>query len=190
MNERIPGLRYQPDILDPTMQSQFLQVIDAQPWLADLKRRVQHYGYRYDYTRRTVAHALYLGPLPTWLATLARRLHTEGYTPAVPDQVIINEYLPGQGIASHVDCMPCFGDTILSLSLGSPCIMIFTERKTTRQVEVLLAPGSLLVMQAAARYEWLHGIPPRKSDVYGGQRILRARRVPLTFRTVLHQGAR
>ena len=188
MMAHIPGLRYQLGYLDPTAQAQLLQTIDAQPWLADLKRRVQHYGYRYDYTRRTVAHDLALGPLPNWAATLALRLHAEGYTPAVPDQVIINEYLPGQGIASHVDCLPCFGDTILSLSLGSPCIMVFTERKTTRQVEVLLAPGSLLVMHGAARYDWLHGIPQRKSDVCAGQRILRARRVSLTFRTVRHPG--
>ena len=35
----------------------------------------------------------------------------------------VNEYLPGQGIAQHVDCVPCFGGTVASLSLLSPCTM-------------------------------------------------------------------
>jgi hypothetical protein len=33
----------------------FLAEIDAQPWLGDLKCRVQHYGYRYDYQARGAA---------------------------------------------------------------------------------------------------------------------------------------
>jgi len=33
----------------------------------------------------------YLGPLPHWAATLALRLRAEGYTPAVPDRLIVNE---------------------------------------------------------------------------------------------------
>lgn len=43
------------------------------------------------------------------------------------DQAIINEYLPGQGIAAHVDCEPCFGDEIGVVSLLDSHPMEFVE---------------------------------------------------------------
>ena len=42
-----------------------------------------------------------------------------------PDQVTVNEYLPGQGIAAHVDTHEAFGHTLLSLSLVSGVVMDF-----------------------------------------------------------------
>lgn len=181
----IPGLRYVAAYLDADEQTELAIMIDGQPWLTDLKRRVQHYGYRYNYTRRTVDPSMYLGPLPAWAAQLAARLHRDGYVSEIPDQVIVNEYEPGQGISSHVDCVPCFGATILSISLCSPCLMLFTERHSKIQVPVLLESGSLVVMQDAARYLWTHSIPARKTDVYHGQKIVRGRRLSLTFRNIL-----
>jgi alkylated DNA repair dioxygenase AlkB len=47
----------------------------------------------------------------------------EGLADEVTNQTIVNEYRPGQGIAAHVDCVPCFGATILSLSLGSSSVV-------------------------------------------------------------------
>ena len=63
--------------------------------------------------------------------------------------------------------------------------MLFTHTRTAVQVPVLVEPGSLVVMQGEARYGWKHSIPPRKTDVYQGQRIERGRRVSLTFRKVM-----
>ena len=163
VTESVPGLRYIPTYLAPDIQDQLLTIIDQQPWLTDLKRRVQHYGYRYDYTRRTIDDSLFLGPLPTWAAPLADRLHQEEWIGQRPDQLIINEYLAGQGISSHVDCVPCFGDTILAISLGSPCVIVFSHTQTKQQVPVLLEPGSLVVMQGEARYQWRHSIPATKN---------------------------
>lgn len=178
-------MQYVVSYLNAEEQQHDLTIIDQQPWLTDLKRRVQHYGYRYDYTRKTVDTSLYLGPLPDWAAQLAERLHHAGYAPSLPDQLIVNEYVPGQGIASHVDCVLCFGDTILALSLGSTCLMQFTHLASGRQEAMLLEPGSLLVLQGEARYGWKHGIPARKSDTYQGEVLVRQRRVSLTLRTVM-----
>ncbi len=130
-----------------------------------------------------------LGPLPAWGALLAERFAGEGITDEVCDQMIVNEYLPGQGIASHVDCVPCFGNSILSLSLGSAVEMVFSNVSSKQQVPLLVEPGSLLVMQGEARFNWQHGIPARKSDLIGGQRKLRSRRISLTFRHIILQGA-
>jgi len=181
----VPGLDYIPGYLAAEEQNRLLDIIDQQPWLADLRRRVQHYGYRYDSTRRSTNDSLFLGPLPGWAAVLAERLANDGWIAAQPDQLIVNEYLPGQGISNHVDCVPCFGDTVLSISLGSACVMHFTQIETHQQVPVLLEAGSLTVMQGEARYQWKHGIPARKTDIYAGRKILRERRVSLTFRTIV-----
>lgn len=159
-----------------------LAALDALPWSEELRRRVQHHGYRYAYRGRKVEAADELGPLPGWAEALARRLAAEGRFAAAPDQVIVNEYLPGQGISAHVDCVPCFGPTIASLSLGSGATMELASTSTGERASVWLAPRSLLVLADEARYGWRHAIPARKSDPGQGPR---GRRVSLTFRTVL-----
>ncbi|MEL6310548.1 MAG: alpha-ketoglutarate-dependent dioxygenase AlkB, partial [Chloroflexota bacterium] len=89
------------------------------------------------------------------------------------------------GISPHVDCEPCFDDTILSLSLGSACLMDFTHIEGQHTNSILLAPRSLLIMAGEARYDWKHGIAARKSDVVDGKRIARQRRISLTMRKVI-----
>lgn len=181
----ISGLTYVRDYVNPIQQKQLLQHIDQQPWLSDLKRRVQHYGYRYDYRHRAIDSTLHLGPLPDWAIWLAEQLCTDHFVAHIPDQLIINEYEPGQGIASHIDCVPCFDDTILSISLESACVMDFTATSSTTHIPRLLEAGSLVVMRDEARYHWKHGIAKRKYDLYDGQKIERGRRVSLTFRKVI-----
>jgi alkylated DNA repair dioxygenase AlkB len=83
----IPGLQYLPDFITANQERTLIEVIDQQPWLHDLKRRVQHYGYKYDYKARAVTSDSYLGSLPDWLMPSAQKL------PFKPDQAIVNEYL-------------------------------------------------------------------------------------------------
>lgn len=181
----IEGLQYISNYIAKWEHDQLIDIIDQQVWLSDLKRRVQHYGYKYDYKKRAIDNSMYLGTLPDWALTFAQKLHQDGLLELLPDQVIVNEYKPGQGIASHVDCESCFGETIISLSLGSACVMGFTNIETSDKVHLLLEPCSLLIFQEEARYKWKHGISPRKKDIYQGQTILRDRRISLTFRNVI-----
>ena len=181
----IDGLRYIPNFITNAEAQVLLQKIDANPWLTDLKRRVQHYGWKYDYTARRVDETMRLGGLPDWLMDLGHRLQQEGYFSKLPDQVIINEYQPGQGISPHIDCVPCFEETIASLSLGSLCVMNFTHANTGEKTSRLLEPRSLLLFSGDARYHWKHGIAARKSDKHNGQIIARGRRISLTFRNVI-----
>lgn len=181
----ISGLTYIPDFISAQEQDFLLSQIDQQSWLTDLKRRVQHYGYKYDYKARAVGNDAYLGSLPDWLTLLSKKLHDDAVFPSVPDQVIVNEYLPGQGISAHIDCVPCFADTIASLSLGSPCIMDFSNPKTGEKKSIILKERSLVVLSGPARYEWQHAIPARKSDIIDGIKTERTRRVSLTFRNVI-----
>lgn len=179
----IPGLKYWPDFITTNEESTLIENINQQPWLNDLKRRVQHYGYQYDYKARAIANGSYLGPLPEWIKPFCNLLHVENIFDHKPDQVIINEYLPGQGIAAHVDCVPCFGDMIASLSLGSSAVMQFTMGNEKK--EIYLEPCSLITLSGKARYEWTHAIPARKTDVINGFRIERNKRISLTFRNII-----
>lgn len=182
---KIAGLSYIPHYIDESTEAALLKIIDSQPWMHDLKRRVQHYGWRYDYKARNVTSDLRIGALPDWLQTYIAGLQQAGYFPKTPDQVIINEYEPGQGISAHIDCVPCFADTIASLSLGSSCVIDFTHSNTGEKSSLLLEPRSLLVLSGDARYVWQHAIAGRKSDRYNGQIIQRTRRVSLTFRKMI-----
>ncbi len=181
----ISGLTYIPDYIDVPTEALLIQIIDAQPWITELKRRVQHHGWRYDYKARSVTNDLRIGALPDWLQHYAVGLQQAGLFSEIPDQVIINEYQPGQGISSHIDCVPCFADTIASLSFGSPFVMDFTHSETGKKSSLLLEPRSLLVLTGDARYLWQHAIAGRKNDRYNGQVTQRTRRISLTFRKVL-----
>jgi len=182
---RVPGLRYFPNYIPAKEHFSLLDAIYRQEWQTDLRRRVQHYGYRYDYRRRNIDLSMFLGELPPWGKQLGQRLYEDGYLSSLPDQMIVNEYLPGQGIAPHVDCEPCFGDTIICISLGSQCVMDFIQRATGQKVSLLLEVGSVLILQGAARYDWQHGIAKRQTDEYDGLRFARQKRVSLTFRKVV-----
>lgn len=173
---------------DEAGAAELLGKVDAGSWLLDLKRRVQHFGYRYDYRARTVSFSDHLGALPDWLSCLGQHLVRDGIFDRLPDQVIVNEYLPGQGISPHVDCIPCFGETIAIVSLGGSIAMNFRHSATDECHEMILRPGSLLSLSGQARYDWKHEIPARKSDVISGARVPRSRRVSLTFRTVISSG--
>lgn len=130
-----------------------------------MKRRTQQYGYKYDYTKKKVDVSLYLGKIPDFISFISKRMMDISLFDKEPDQVIINEYLPGQGISRHVDCVPCFGATVASLSLSSTCAMEFEHLKSAKKGSMMLAPDSLLVLSDEARYDWMHSIPARKEDI-------------------------
>jgi alkylated DNA repair dioxygenase AlkB len=172
----VPGLRYLPEYLTESGEAGLVAAIDASPWNTDWKRRRQPYGGAYG--RGSDAP-----PIPDWGRRLADRLFDDGLIPEPFDQMLVNEYLPGQGIARHRDYAP-YGRTVASLSLLSPCVMDFHQPATGRRERLLLEPRSLLILSDTARFAWQHGIAPRKTDVWHGLPIRRGRRVSVTFRFV------
>ncbi|MFB6306823.1 MAG: alpha-ketoglutarate-dependent dioxygenase AlkB [Flavobacteriales bacterium] len=182
---RVPGLQYVPDFITPNEQKKLWQSINKETWLTELKRRVQHYGWKYDYKARAIDSSMYLGELPDWAQSVAERLYKERYLPNKPDQLIVNEYEPGQGIANHVDCEPCFGSTIVTISMGSQCVMDFINLNSREKIEVLLEQRSLAVLSGEARYNWTHGIAARKTDNFKNVKTKRNLRISMTFRNVI-----
>lgn len=183
--DKIEGLKYIPNFISQSEHEKLWRSINKETWITDLRRRVQHYGWKYDYKARAIDYSMYLGELPDWAQTIAKKLSNERFLHSKPDQLIINEYKPGQGISNHVDCEPCFGNTIVTISLGSKCIMDFKNLKTNEKVEVLLEPRSLAVISNNARYKWSHGIAARKTDKFKNFKIRRQLRISMTFRNVI-----
>ena len=189
------GLEYHPSFLDASQEDGLLAHIDDSEWLTDLSRRVMHFGYKYDYTSRRLDDTARIGPLPEWLAQLSNRVREVASEQAKqlldPDgpfeQAIINEYLPGQGIAPHID-RDCFGPLVATVSLGSAVNMDFCCDSTGDAHVQRLAPGSLVLLHGDARFKWRHGIAKRRSDTWSGQRTKRQRRVSITFRTISDTG--
>ena len=187
------GLEYHSAFLAAHEEVDLLANIDGCEWLGDLSRRVQHYGYRYDYTNRRLDESTRIGPLPEWLAQLTHKVRAaasedskhllDAHQPF--EQAIVNEYEPGQGIAPHID-RDCFGPVVATVSLGSAVDMDFRCDATGEGFMQRLEPRSLVLMHGDARSRWRHGIAKRRTDAWGGQKVARQRRVSITFRTIAH----
>ena len=171
-----------PDFVTPAEEARILLRISEAPWLTELRRRVQHYGFRYSYSgagTRAPAPAL-----PRWAEFLAERLRAH-FGGALAVQCIVNEYRPGQGIGMHADHRD-FGPTVASLSLGASWPMRFRRRNTRPYArdglpgdEVATLPRrSALVLAGPARSAWMHGID--RTDTAGET----ATRLSATFRTL------
>lgn len=181
-DEMPPGLVFVRDWLTLAEQSEIVAEIDERPYGTQLARRVQHYGFRYDYSESSVQEQGSAPPIPTKVASLARRLVDEQHFVEIPNQVIVNEYLSDQGIGAHIDRVS-FGPEVATISLLESWPMTFKNREGLA-LDVLLEVGSLAVMTGAARYEWTHQIRPRRFDTHTGVKVQRIRRLSLTFRTV------
>ncbi len=183
--ERI-DIDYRDDFICNDEEQTLIRAVDAADWMCDLKRRVQHYGFRYDYTKRRIGSGDRIGDLPDWITPLAERLRREGFMKRFPDQLIVNEYEPGQGIAPHID-RDCFGPEIAAVSLAGDCMISLTPKKgqSGDAMEAVVRHRSLMVYRGSGRTHYLHGIATRKSDEQEGVRIPRQRRISLTFRTLV-----
>ena len=75
---KIPGLTYISGYINEREQTQILGNIERQEWSIKAERRVQQYGYQYDYKNGEFSSSRYLGELPDWLDEIARRFCNDG----------------------------------------------------------------------------------------------------------------
>jgi alkylated DNA repair dioxygenase AlkB len=166
------GLTLVPEVIGWETESKLIQQIDDHKWDTQLTRRVQQFGYKYDYRAKHVVDTP-LGPLPKWALDVCKLFQEKKLIDTLPNQLIVNEYREGQGIGKHTDHKR-FGGVIFSLSLGAPCTMIFRRQEEVEQLAV--KPRTFLKMEGEARHEWTHEIPPLEGK--------QTRRISLTFRYV------
>ena len=178
------GAAIVPHVVTEAEEQRILMRIADAPWLADLSRRVQHYGFAYDYRGRSSGRHAPAPALPRWAQVIGERLRPF-FDGGRPEQCIVNEYRPGQGIGMHADHIS-FGGVVVSLSLGDTWTMQFRPRASRPYVrhglasdEVAVLPRrSALVLRCAARSRWMHGIDPAANAHRSETRI------SATFRTL------
>ena len=180
METAVPGLYLYPNFLNEPQEAELIKEIDNHPWVTDYDRRLQYYGYRneleapYDLVEFPV-------PIPPVMFSLSEKLVAQHILLEQPDQVIINEYHPGQGIRPHKD-RNYFANQICGVNLGSGCVMQFI--KTGEKIDVEIPRRSIYVMQDEARKKYKHAIPPRKKDKFGENVKHRERRLSITYRKI------
>ncbi|XP_010429769.1 PREDICTED: uncharacterized protein P8A3.02c [Camelina sativa] len=182
--EEINGLWLCRKFLSIAHQSVLLSAILSEGWFVE----------------ESINQAMRFGNLPSWaieLSDLIRETVESVDLRLLPsdllwreplfDQLIVNLYQPGEGICAHVDLLR-FEDGIAIVSLESPCVMRFSpaekEEQEEEYVDVLLNPGSLILMSGEARYQWKHEINRKQNgfQVWQGEEIDQKRRISITLR--------
>lgn len=187
---RVPGLCIVENFITEAQADACLALFERENgihWANSIRaRQVQHFGYVFNYdTRRCDPNEPINEPIPEVLLPILEKIAEYGIMDGErPDQITVNEYLPGQGIAFHVDTHSAFTTTVASLSLCSEVVMDFRHSDGVRSEGILLPVRSLAVMSGPSRYMWEHAIVPRTFDVIDGEQVPRQRRVSITFRKI------
>lgn len=156
------GLVLLDNFISKEEEEELIEFLTKQKWEGDSNkhRRVQHYGTLYDYEHHKILSSEGM-QIPPLLQKICNRLVAENILKQPPENVIVNEYVHHQGIGPHIDSLD-FGDTIVSLSLGSSVPIVFRKSTSKQPHVVVLEPCSLLVMSGAARFDCTHEIPYSK----------------------------
>jgi alkylated DNA repair protein alkB homolog 8 len=182
---KVPGLVLVCDFVTEKEEKEILKAIDSGIWRSDIKaRRVQHYGYTFDYKTRGVGTETCEFPKCIDRILMSKLSKISNF-----DQMTVNEYVPGKGIACHVDTHSAFEGPIVSVSLAASTVMMFkhfTDKTLHKTIE--LPRRSMMVMSGPARLWWEHGIAYRSNDVIDGVMRKRDTRVSLTFRKIRAKG--
>ena len=183
METTVPGLLLYHDFVSKSMEEELINEIDSQTWVVDYNRRLQYYGYRNELE---APYGLIRFPvsMPPLIYKLSQNIVEQKIVPIQPDQVIINEYAPGEGLRPHKD-RNYFENQICGVNLGSGCIMRFIKISGGDVADVEIPRRSVYVMQDEARYKWNHSIPSRKKDTVDGAVKHRERRLSITYRKVI-----
>ena len=103
--------------------------------------------------------------MPPLIRALSEKLVGKNIVQLQPDQVIVNEYVPGEGIRPHKD-RDYYENQICGVNLGSGCIMRFIRGNNQEVIDIEVPQRSVYVMQDDARKKWKHAIPSRKKRHY------------------------
>jgi alkylated DNA repair dioxygenase AlkB len=138
------------------------------------KRRIQSFGYSYDFSSSVLTSA---PPLPVFLQLLRTRVAE--WASIHPDdfrQSTVAEYAQGTQLGWHRD-VPNFA-LIVGVSLAGSCRMRLrryphVKRRAERSLGLTIEPRSIYLFRDDARWRWQHAISPTK-----------ALRYSITFRTL------
>ncbi|XP_040151596.1 alpha-ketoglutarate-dependent dioxygenase alkB homolog 6 [Anopheles arabiensis] len=204
-----PSIYYLPDFITKEEECAIMQAVDKTPrprWTQLSNRRLINYG-GVPHPKGMIAE-----DIPVWLHHYVERINQLNvYSEGIKaNHVLVNEYLPGQGIMPHLDG-PLFFPTITTISCGSHTVLEYYEQtedasgqsgsgSLVRQhkTSILLEPRSLLVVKDDMYHKYLHSIAEREEDTidarvanlslvsnaHAGDVLRRDKRISLTIRHV------
>uniref|UniRef100_A0A182WUZ3 Fe2OG dioxygenase domain-containing protein n=1 Tax=Anopheles quadriannulatus TaxID=34691 RepID=A0A182WUZ3_ANOQN len=204
-----PSIYYLPDFITKEEECAIMQAVDKTPrprWTQLSNRRLINYG-GVPHPKGMIAE-----DIPVWLHHYVERINQLNvYAEGIKaNHVLVNEYLPGQGIMPHLDG-PLFFPTITTISCGSHTVLEYYEQtedangqsgsgSLVRQhkTSVLLEPRSLLIVKDDMYHKYLHSIAEREEDTidarvanlsmisnaHAGDVLRRDKRISLTIRHV------
>jgi len=141
------------------------------------KRKVAWYAnerYAYTYSNTTKL------ALPWTKELVELKSIVEEKSKETFNSCLLNLYHNGEeGMAWHSDAEKDLkiNGAIASLSLGTPRKFSLKHKYKDTKVDMVLGPGSLLIMKGTTQTFWLHSIPKSKK--------IKNSRINLTFRTIV-----
>jgi alkylated DNA repair dioxygenase AlkB len=162
---RMPeGFRYSADVLSIDQEQAILEGIRPLPFKEFEfhgylgKRRVVSYGWKYNYTTRSLEPTREIPEFLLDVREIAAAF--AGMSPDDLQQILVTEYDVGAGIGWHRDKGE-FGQ-ILGLSLLAPCTFRLRRKHaaTWERASIVAEPRSAYLMSGPSRSEWEHSIPP------------------------------
>ncbi|PAA66426.1 hypothetical protein BOX15_Mlig009985g1 [Macrostomum lignano] len=168
------SLFYVPDFVTKDEEASLLGRVYAAPkprWTCLSNRRLQNWG-GLPHPKGMVSE-----PLPDWLERLIDRVAGLGLFSGRPNHVLVNEYLPRQGIMPHHDGS-LYEPTVATVSLGSHTLLDFyspvpadsgseagSASLASRYIgSAVLQPRSLVLVTGLMYTRYMHGIAERCSD--------------------------
>eukprot|EP01023_Acetabularia_acetabulum_P024161 TRINITY_DN2339_c1_g2_i2.p1 TRINITY_DN2339_c1_g2~~TRINITY_DN2339_c1_g2_i2.p1 ORF type:complete len:220 (-),score=16.27 TRINITY_DN2339_c1_g2_i2:75-734(-) len=155
---QLQSMYYINDFLTKEEESRLLSELKQSKtnWTELSNRRLRNYG--------GIVHnkGLLPAPMPKFINQVIQKIvQFEIFDDKhVPNHVLVNSYLPGEGILAHEDG-PLYHPLVCIVSLGSSCVIRFYDKNNQTQVpvqSVFLQPRSLLVFSEKAYTHCLHGI--------------------------------
>ncbi|EFN77071.1 alpha-ketoglutarate-dependent dioxygenase alkB homolog 6 [Harpegnathos saltator] len=160
---------YIPNFITEEEEKQIVKCVNSVPlpkWTQLSHRRLQNWG-GVPHPKGMIAEEI-----PSWLQKYMNKVTAlNTFENGVsPNHVLINEYLPSQGIMAHSDG-PLFYPVVTTISCGSHIFLDFYKRLDTIEQQqpklefsLLLERRSLLVLQKDLYHNYLHSIAERDSD--------------------------
>ncbi|XP_012219453.2 alpha-ketoglutarate-dependent dioxygenase alkB homolog 6 [Linepithema humile] len=167
---------YIPNFITEEEEKQVMKYINNAPqpkWMQLSNRRTQIWG------GIMLPKGMIADEIPSWLQKYIDKVTALNVfeSGVVPNHVLINEYLPGQGIMAHTDGS-LFYPVVMTISCGSHTLLDFYKRlDTTEQQQpklefsLLLERRSLLILQKDLYHNYLHSIAERDTDDISGTSI-------------------
>mmetsp|Transcript_16756 Transcript_16756/g.28418 ORF Transcript_16756/g.28418 Transcript_16756/m.28418 type:complete len:300 (-) Transcript_16756:72-971(-) len=175
----LEGIFYIPNCIDESTENALQELVDRSSSWKQLKtRRLQCWGSFPSDHKDENGYQL-TAAMPDWLDTIIDELvrigvfdnfsDTTGNTdPCRPNNVLINQYSPCQGIIHHTDG-PLYRDRVAVISLGSDCILSFRKKLTASEIgsegvfagdvcSLVLRRRSLMIFEREAYTDYMHGI--------------------------------